>query len=140
MPAGPSLPDMVANAAFFFGAVHSLAADPPDLPFEQAQANFTACAQRGLAASIEWNGTRQPVRDVLADLATRARAGLAAQGVDAAIIDRTMSVIDLRLATARNGAAWQLAHHARHGDLRRLTADYLECQRSGAPVHEWPLT
>jgi hypothetical protein len=48
-------------------------------------------------------------------------------------------VISVRLRTRRNGAAWQLAHHARHGDLFRLTADYLEHQRSGMPVHEWPL-
>jgi len=31
------------------------------------------------------------------------------------------------------------AHHARHADLFRLTADYLEHQRSGMPVHEWAL-
>ncbi|MDE2403995.1 MAG: hypothetical protein KGM17_04680 [Sphingomonadales bacterium] len=139
MPAGPSFPDMIANAAFFLGAVHALADAPPVLPFAVARANFRACAQRGLLARIHWDGTERPVREVLADLAARARAGLLAQQVAPDLVDRTMTVIDLRLASGRNGAAWQLAHHARHGDLRRLTADYLENQRSGAPVHEWPV-
>ena len=47
-------------------------------------------------------------------------------------------MIAVRLRTRSNGAAWQLAHHARHRDFFRLTADYLEHQRSGRAVHEWP--
>ena len=54
-------------------------------------------------------------------------------------IDRNLDLLAVRLRTRRNGAAWQLAHHARHGDFFRLTADYLEHQRSAAPVHEWPV-
>ncbi|MEF8708104.1 MAG: hypothetical protein V5B38_04150 [Candidatus Accumulibacter propinquus] len=43
-----------------------------------------------------------------------------------------------RLRSRQNGAAWQLAHYAKHRDFFRLTADYLEHQRRLVPVHEWP--
>ncbi len=77
------------------------------------------------------------MREVLAELVPLAREGLAQQGVAPRLVERYMDIIAMRLATGRTGATWQLAHHARHGDLFRLTADYLEHQRSGAPVHEW---
>jgi len=142
--AGPSLIDMMANAAFFYGAVYMLARGEPRpeqaLPFETARANFYAAARSGLDAEITWlDGRSRPVRDVLAELVPLAREGLAAQGVDEALVDRYLDIVELRLATGRNGAAWQLAHHAKHGDLFRLTAEYLEHQRSGMPVHEWPV-
>jgi len=144
IPAGPSLIDMMANAAFFFGAVHMLArreARPEDaVPFAAARTNFYAAARQGLTAEIAWlDGRPHSVREVLAELLPLAREGLARQGVNPELIDRYIDVIELRLATGRNGAAWQLAHHAKHGDLFRLTADYVECQRSGMPVHEWPV-
>ena len=43
-----------------------------------------------------------------------------------------------RVRTGQNGAAWQRAHVEKYGrDFMRLTADYLDRQRSGRPVHEW---
>ena len=142
MPAGPSVMDMLANAAFYLGAAHMLAKQAADgeglMPFERARANFHACAKCGIDAEISWlDGRMHPVRAVLAGLAKLAREGLAEQGASDAVIDRYIDVIDLRIASGRNGAAWQLAHFARHADLFRLTADYLEHQRSGMPVHEW---
>ncbi|MDE8651541.1 hypothetical protein [Novosphingobium album (ex Liu et al. 2023)] len=144
MPAGPSVIDMIANAAFYYGAVHMLAQvsrpGREGLSFASARANFYTAAKHGLDAQVIWlDGRIQPVRDVLAELLPLAREGLARQGVTAGLIDRYLDVIGLRLASGRTGAAWQLAHHARHGDLFRLTAEYLEHQRSGMAVHEWPL-
>lgn len=144
MPAGPSVIDTMANAALYFGAAYALAQQLPQaeetLPFTQARGNFYAAAKYGLQTEITWlDGKRRPVRDVLEELIPLAREGLAELGVSKALIDRYLDVIGVRLATGRNGADWQLSHHAKHGDLFRLTADYLERQRSGMPVHEWPL-
>ena len=144
MPSGPTIVDMMANAALFYGAVHMLAkrCREPEalLPFAQARGSFYAAAKHGLGAEIDWiGGRRMPVREVLAEVIAFAREGLAEQGVEPAAVERYLDLIAVRLATGRNGAEWQLAHHARHGDLFRLTADYLERQRSGMPVHEWPL-
>lgn len=144
MPAGPSLVDMMANAAFYYGAVHMLARQPlaPEarLPFSQARANFYAAARNGLDAEITWlDGRRHPITEVLAELLPLAREGLERMDVDGVDIDHLLGVIAQRLRTRRNGAAWQLAHHAQYGDFFRLTADYLERQRSGMPVHEWTI-
>ncbi len=144
MPSGPSVIDMIANAAFYYGAVHMLAkrcAAPEErLPFEDARTNFYACAKHGMGAEIAWfDGTRRPVRDVLMELVLLAEEGLKEQGVSEELIERYLDVISLRIASGRNGAAWQLAHYAKYGDVFRLTADYLEHQRSGMPVHEWPV-
>lgn len=144
MAAGPSVADMMANTAFYFGAVHMLAQQAPEaeeaLPFAAARANFYAAAKHGLEAEVAWlDGRTRPVSDVLGELIPLAREGLLQQGVDETLIDRYLDVIATRLASGRNGAAWQLAHFERHGDLFRLTAEYLEHQRSGMPVHEWPV-
>jgi hypothetical protein len=141
MPAGPSVIDMIANAALYYGATFMLeeACRAPELPFEAARRNFYAAAKYGLGAEIDWlDGRRRPVREVIAELVVQAREGLARHGVSLEVIDRYLDVIVGRNASGRNGAAWQLAHFARSGDLFELTADYLEHQRSGMPVHEWP--
>ncbi len=145
MPAGPSIVDMIANAAFYYGAAHMLATQPdaPEdtMPFEAARGNFYAAARDGLDAGVAWTGGRQvPVIDLLErHLLPLAREGLARLEVDRDDAERYLDVIALRLRMRRNGAAWQIAHHARHRDFFRLTADYLEHQRSGMPVHEWPV-
>jgi len=144
LPAGPSVSDMMANAALFYGAVHMLARDVDDaeaaVPFALAQENFYETARRGLDAEIHWlGGGKRPVRDVLADLIPLAADGLAAQGMDDDLIDHYLDIISCRLACRRNGANWQLSHFARHGDLHKMTAAYLENQRTGRPVHEWPV-
>ena len=145
MPAGPSVSDMMANAAFYFGAVHMAAGNLDDaeemLPFALARENFYEAARRGLDAEIHWPGrpAKRPIRDVLSELVPLAGEGLAAQGMDDDLIHHYLDIISCRLASGRNGAEWQLAHFDRYGDLHKLTAAYVENQRTGRPVHEWPL-
>lgn len=145
LPAGPSVLDMMANAAFYFGAVHMLARELDDaeeaLPFALAQTNFYEAARRGLDAEIHWLGgaKKRPIREILNELVALAAEGLADQGMDDDLIDHYLAVISSRLACGRNGAEWQLAHFDRYGDLHKLTAAYVENQRTGRPVHEWPL-
>ncbi|MCC6925415.1 glutamate-cysteine ligase family protein [Novosphingobium sp.] len=138
MPAGPSVIDMLANAAFFYGLVYMLAARPQALDFAAARGNFYRAARHGIGAELDWpGGDRRPARQVLAALLPLASQGLEQLGTASGAIDRYLGVIEQRIATGRNGASWQLAHFARCRDPFRLTADYLEHQRSGAPVHEW---
>lgn len=144
MPAGPTLVDMVANAAFYYGAVHMLAArpQPPEaaLPFEDARANFYRAARDGLAAPQRWlDGKTHTAQALLTQLLPLAEEGLHRLGVSPADARRYLDVVALRLRTGQNGAVWQLAHHGRHGDLFQLTADYLALQHQGLPVHEWPV-
>lgn len=146
LPSGPTVPDCIANAALYFGAVWHLIRDPepPELrlPFLQARTGFYACARTGLETEIHWlDGNPHPVRAILAqDLLPRARAGLTALGLDRAEIDHWLGILQERLALGRSGARWQRAWVERHGgDWAGLTAAYLERQRLSRPVHEWSL-
>lgn len=146
VPAGPTVIDCVANAALFYGLVHALSALPEplerSLTFTAARRNFYAAARRGLEAPVDWPAVgRCPVGALLAEhLLPLARDGLERLDVDRVDIDTFLGVIAGRVASGRNGAAWQRAYAARRGrDMAALTAAYAERQRSGAPVHEWGL-
>ena len=60
LPAGPTVVDMMANAAFYFGLVRSLAEDERPLwsqmSFTAAEENFHAGARDGIAAQVYWPG------------------------------------------------------------------------------------
>lgn len=87
LPSGPTVLDMVANAALYFGLVHALARQPQavesDLPFADARANFYAAARHGLEAELAWlDGRRYAARDLVLDAALPlAREGLQGFGL-----------------------------------------------------------
>lgn len=144
IPAGPSLVDTIANAAFFFGLARFYCAHPEPLHrrlgFAHARENLYGAARDGLDAMLRWtDGASTPVRELLRErLLPDARAGLALLDLDGADIDLYLGVIAARAHTGQNGAVWQRRYVRRHGrDMRALTLAYRERQRSAAPVHEW---
>lgn len=146
LPSGPTVLDMVANAALYFGLVHALARQSPaaesDLPFTDARANFYAAARHGLQAELTWlDGRRYPMREwVLETGLPLAHQGLRDFGLPDAEIEHYLGVVEARVRSGQTGAAWQLQRLARvAGDIHRMMDDYLANQRSGVPVHEWDL-
>jgi gamma-glutamyl:cysteine ligase YbdK (ATP-grasp superfamily) len=145
IPAGPTVLDAIANSAFFFGLVHSLAEqeEPPELQldFAHARDNFYQAARFGLSAQVDWiDGRHGRMRDLLQALLPRAREGLQQQGCSAADIELYLGVIAARLQSGQTGAAWQLQWLDRHGEeMTGLVAAYRERQDSGEPVHRWNL-
>lgn len=146
MAAGPSLVDTVANLALCHGLVLALGrmAEPPEseTPFEDARANFYACAREGLNARVRWAGRTVDVQSLLLDqLAPAAQAALVQEGVDRHDVEELFSgVLHPRLTTGRTGAAWQRSFmDCSNGNFQALTERYVTLQASGAPVHEWPV-
>jgi gamma-glutamyl:cysteine ligase YbdK (ATP-grasp superfamily) len=154
LPAGPTVTDLLANAAFYFGLVRELVeADRPiwtQLPFSAAEENFHAAARAGIEASVYWPRLGEVrATDLVRDrLLPRAAAGLDRFGVDPDIRDRLLGVIEQRCATGRNGAAWQVQAVAsaerrkgldRQGALRDMVRRYCEHARTNEPVHTWPI-
>lgn len=146
VPAGPTVSDSIANAALYFGAVHSFAAEaePPDrrIPFIVAKTNFYTAACEGLHTQVEWlDGRTETLAQILAqDLLPRARRGLLDLGIDSIEADLWLGIVEGRLRTGQTGSAWQRAWVERNGtDMAALTAAYLERQATGRPVHEWTL-
>lgn len=153
LPAGPTVIDMMANAALYFGLVRALAEDDRPLwtrlPFSVAEDNFHAAARRGIAAPVWWPGKGEiRITDLLTDiLLPRAAEGLDRFGVDAGLRDKMLGIIEQRCLTKRNGSTWQVEmvrHLEREGytrpaALRAMLARYLELQRVNEPVHTWPI-
>lgn len=145
IPSGPTVLDTIANSAFFFGLVHSLAeqAEPPEqlLAFSSTRDNFYQAARLGLAAQVDWLGGRHGrMGELLQSLLPQAREGLSAQGCSDEDIALYLGVIEARIANGQTGSAWQLGWLDRHGDdMAALVAAYREQHDSGEPVHRWSL-
>ena len=146
LPAGPTIIDQVANAAFYFGLMRYLAPRIEDyrweMPFADARSNFYNAAKEGLSARATWlGGKRGPIRLLILDvLLEQAREGLSELGLDRADIDLYLGIIEARAESGQNGAEWQRAFVEERGvDMKELCCAYCEHQATGAPVHQWPV-
>ncbi|WP_225850586.1 glutamate-cysteine ligase family protein [Streptomyces sp. HPF1205] len=158
MPAGPTVADVLANAAFYYGLVRALAQAPRPvwhrLPFGAAAANFDTACRDGINAVLHWPRGRGaalaevPAADLVREeLLPLAAAGLDAWGVEPADRDLYLGIVEERCRRRRNGAEWQAAvfHDTlgrgsdRRSALAAMTRRYREHMRDGAPVHTWPL-
>ena len=151
LPAGPTVVDIMANGALYFGAVRALAEQErpvwSQMSFDAAEESFLAAAVRGLEAVVYWPGTGElSVPELtLRKLLPLAHQGLAEWGVDDDIRERLLGVIEGRCTTGRNGATWQTdtvhtlqaAGLPRWEALRRMTEEYVARMHTNEPVHTW---
>jgi hypothetical protein len=153
LPAGPTVADTMANAAFYYGVLRVLAEEErpvwSQMSFSAAEENFHAGARDGIEARVYWPGLGEiPATElVLRRLLPLADDGLSRWGVDAEVRDRLLKIIERRCVLMRNGATWQAeVFHDLHDDrglerwdaLREMTRRYREQMHSNVPVHEWP--
>jgi hypothetical protein len=154
LPAGPSVADVIANAAFYYGLLRALAeAQRPvwtQMSFGAAAENLREAARRGIDAKLYWPGLGEvPVAElVLRRLLPLARDGLVRWAMSPAHADRLLGIIEQRCLIGRNGAAWQIATARKLEDgsalerpeiLRLMTQRYIEHMHTNAPVHTWPV-
>jgi hypothetical protein len=153
LPAGPTVVDILANAAFYYGLLKMLAEEERPLwsqmSFSAAEENFHSGARDGIDARVYWPGVGEvPVAElVLRRLLPLAREGLARWGVDSADADRLLECIERRCVELRNGASWQSEVFHRLYDrgvdraeaLREMTRRYRDHMHSNEPVHAWSL-
>ncbi|WKD58055.1 Carboxylate-amine ligase YbdK [Corynebacterium capitovis DSM 44611] len=155
LPAGPTVKDIVADAAFYYGLVKYLGEQTRPvwsrLGFEQARRNFEAGARDGLTARMEWPtlGTIEVAQLVKEHLLPQARRGLDKLDVSQRRIDEYMGIIEGRATRRQNGATWQLAALTQAGAgthpgtperaeaLARVLRQYLRNQEEDTPVHTW---
>jgi hypothetical protein len=154
LPAGPTVADIMANAAFYCGLVRALAeAERPvwsQMSFAAAADNLAEGARLGIDASLYWPGLGVvPVTElVLRVLLPLAVDGLRQWGVDEDDAERLLAVIEQRCLARRTGATWQSeAVHAladggradRYEALRVMTQGYIEHMSTNEPAHRWPV-
>jgi CBS domain-containing protein len=149
LPAGPSIADEMANAAFMLGL---LAAAPrlgdvtKMMPFDAAKINFYNTARYGLDSQILWlDGKCRPAASLIRDeLLPLARSGLNDAGIDTGDIDRLLGILEERVRQEKSGSAWMLASLSgmdprakQNVRMRTITAAMKANQESGKPMHEW---
>lgn len=150
MPAGPSVVDEVANAAFWSGMMVEAGAREEDvtrrIDFDEAGANFYTAAREGIGSHFTWlDGEDISARElVLERLLPLAQAGLRRQRVDEEDIRKYLGVIEERVRTSRTGARWQLSswNSLRDRSTAAERADALvaataQRQETSRPVAEW---
>ena len=153
LPAGPTVLDTCANAAFYFGLVRALAEDErpiwSQMSFSAAEENFHRGACDGINAQLFWPGLGYLAVSelVLRRLLPLAYEGLDRWGVEPGERDRLLRIIEQRCLTQRNGATWQadvLGDLERRDNIDRGEAmrgvlrEYMTHMHSNVPVHEWP--
>lgn len=144
--AGPTIIDMIANAAFFYGLCQNLAellqSTKSLMSFSQAKDNFYQAARYGLETHIVWfDGQKHCMSSLLKnELLPRAALGLKSLHINAADIAFYLDIIQQRLAHLQNGSAWQRRFMQKYpGEFAAMTHCYLENQRRNQPVGEWDM-
>jgi gamma-glutamyl:cysteine ligase YbdK (ATP-grasp superfamily) len=154
LPAGPTLVDMMANAAFLVGLTLGLSKEVdwmiPAMPFRFAHDNYYRAARHGLDAVLLWPSREAPspraerAGDLIARLIPIAHSGLIEAGVDAKEAERNLAVIAARVERRRTGACWQRAmlsglekRMPREDALAEMFARYLANADTGCSVCEW---
>ncbi len=153
LPAGPSVVDVLANGAFYYGLLRMLATEDRPvwsrMSFPAAEDNFNAGAKDGINAMLYWPGVGEvPVSElVLRRLLPMAKDGLDDWGVDSAVSDRLLAIIEARCKLHVNGAEWQaktfhdidesMQPLDRRDALREMLRRYIEQMHTNEPVHTW---
>ncbi len=152
LPAGPSVADEMANAAFFLGLLDALPEELGDvthlMPFDHVKSNFFNAARYGLCSQITWLDGKnwRASRLILEQLLPLAREGLRHAGIDSADIDRLLGIIEDRVRTERTGAQWMIdslsgmdPRAKPNVRMRTLTSVMRSNQENNKPLHEWDL-
>jgi gamma-glutamyl:cysteine ligase YbdK (ATP-grasp superfamily) len=153
LPAGPTIADVLANAAFYYGTIRMLASDErpvwSQMSFAACADNFEIAARDGMAACLYWPGFGELKVDelTLRHLLPLAHEGLTQWGVSAQVRDRYLGIIEGRCINGVNGATWQTAvverleakGHDRRRALHEMLRLYAEHMATNEPVHTWPM-
>ncbi len=153
-PAGPSIIDMLANAALAIGLAKliqpTISELLPAIPFTYCTANFYRAAQKGLDAEIFWPSVTQSepeytkVPDILTELLPRIPEKLLEMGFIEEDFAPLLDVIKERLASGQTGAQWQLRKTAelmkdmhKREALQEMLSQYQKNSLQNIPVARW---
>lgn len=150
LPAGPTVKDEMANAAFWIGLVLGALEAYGDVrdrvDFDDVKANFLAASRHGLRAGFNWiDGETFSARHLIQDeLIPLARAGLASSDIESTEIDHYLGIIHERVESGSTGSQWMMRslqgmreQGTKSERLAAVTAATVRLQKIGRPVHEW---
>jgi CBS domain-containing protein len=152
LPAGPTVVDEIANAAFWLGAMVGMKDMCSDitkkLSWADVRDNFMKAAQFGIDSKFNWFGDTKltPSELILQELLPLSRKGLQERKVRSEDIDRYLGIIEERAMQHTNGARWQLRAFTKLKNSITtdeasavVTAFMVKNQEKEIPVHRWEL-
>lgn len=152
LPAGPSVLDEVANAAFWIGLMKGFDDDVKEIverfDFHDAKNNFFAACRYGINSYFHWlDGKKIDAVELIKEkLIPLAKKGLEKHNVDQKDIERYIGVIEQRVAKRVTGSTWTLdsfnqliKHGGREEAATAITAKMIHYQKKNMPVHDWEL-
>ena len=150
IPAGPSVIDEIANFAFWVGLMIGRPKVGDDIgsqmDFRDAKANFFRAALTGKDTSLHWMGAQRTAANLITkELLPMAYAGLQNANITKEDCERLLGIIEMRLG-GNTGTKWLVRNYrnlrksVRQDDaLLTLTKGLHENQKTGEPVHTWPM-
>jgi hypothetical protein len=143
VPAGPSITDTIANAAFYYGVLFGMCSRynkiETRIEFDKVRDNLYRTARFGMRTQINWlDQTRLPVKELLQQLIPFALSGWLQLGISEDDQHSYITVIQDRIESGMTGSKWQRAFIAKYGkDFSAMLSAYIENQESGLPVSHW---
>lgn len=153
IPAGPTVVDATANAAFWLGAMIGMSLHHNDitkhLEFDDVRDNFIKAAKFGIDSTFNWLGDKKihAPELILKELLPLAKEGLKHRKVNSADISKYLGIIEARAKAHKTGARWALrSFTALKNEVTNdeavscITAAMIENQKQNLPVHTWKET
>ncbi len=149
IPAGPSIPDQVANFAFWIGLMAGRPGKYDDMAgqmdFKAAKSNFIKAARYGKEALFSWCGELMPAEKLLRNhLLPIAHLGLQKRGISDADREHYLGIIERRLS-GNSPDQWQIRNYRKllaetktGPALKILTRAMIENQTTGESLQDWP--
>lgn len=149
--AGPTVPDQMANAVLWLGAMKGMAELHDDvrkiIDFSALRDNFGRAARFGLEADFSWFKNKKiHVRELLRkEIIPICEAGLKSCKIAEEDIDRYLGIIQERVRKKTNGAIWMLSSYenllknqvSKDETLSVLTHSIMKNQKTNEPIHKW---
>ena len=152
LPAGPTIVDEIANAAFWLGLMSEIPNRYKNvkeiMDFDQVRTNFINAARLGLDARFNWMGEEKIAAPelILKKLLPIASKGLKKAGIEKDDIDRYLGIIKNRVKNGKTGSQWLLDsynHMKKNVNSDEVTlavtASMVKNQKMAIPVHAWPM-
>lgn len=153
MPAGPTVVDSTANAAFWLGAMTGMSLHYPDitheLTFDDVRDNFIKAAKFGIDSTFNWIGDRKITAPelILKELLPLAKEGLKHRKINSSDINKYLSIIEARVKAHKTGARWAMRSYTalksqvtNDEAVSCLTAAMIKNQQQNQPIHTWKET
>lgn len=152
LPAGPTVLDSTANAAFWLGLMVGMKKQCDDIrtqmSWEDVRDNFFKAARYGLDSKFTWFNDNKYTAAELIDkvLLPIAEEGLKERSINSADIDRYLGTIRDRVEAHSTGARWQLRAFSKLKNTITndeaaavMTACIVKNQEKETPIHKWEL-